>query len=91
MEPTEVWVKLRNSTNDSFKVAINKADDIIDDLKNAIKEKKNLKVQFIYLEDGQEKNSKCSPAARILSHNQVGISVEHPYFFTIEPLPASGT
>ena len=91
MEPTEVWVKLRNSTNDSFKVAINKADDIIDDLKNAIKAKKNVKVQFIYLEDGQEKKSKCSPGARILSHNQVGKSDEHPYFFTIEPPPASGT
>ena len=82
METTKVWVKLRNSTNDSFKVEIKKADDIIDDLKNAIKAKKNVKVQFIYLEDGQEKNSKCSPAALILSHNEVGKSDEHPYFYT---------
>ena len=89
MEPTEVWVKLRNSTKDSFMVAINKADDI-DDLKNAIKAKKNVKVEYVYLEDGEEKYSKCTPDALILSHSQVGNSYEHPFFFTIEP-PASGT
>ncbi len=88
MEPTKVWVKLRNSTKDSFRVAINKADDI-DDLKNAINAKKNVKVQFIYLEDGQEENRKCRAADRILSHNHVGKSDEHPYFFTIEPPPAA--
>ncbi len=81
MEPTKVWVKLRNSTKDSFKVEIKKADDI-DDLKKAIKAEKNVEVQFIYLKDGQEKKSKCSPGARILSHNQVGKSDEHPYFYT---------
>ncbi len=91
METTKVWVKLRNSTNDSFRVEIKNADGaIIDDLKDAIKAKKNVEVQFIYLEDGQEENSTCSPADRILSHNQVGKSIEHPYFFTIKPPPASG-
>ncbi len=88
VEPTKVWVKLKNSTKDSFRVEIKKADDI-DDLKNAINAKKNVKVQFIYLENGEEKKSKCSPADRILSHNQVGKSIEHPYFFTIEPPPAA--
>ncbi len=92
MEATKVWVKLSNSTNDPFRVEIKNADDvIIDDLKNAIRAWANVKVQFIYLEDGQEENRKCRAADRILSHNHVGKSDEHPYFFTIEPPPASGT
>ena len=53
MEPTKVWVKVRNSTNDSFRVAINKPNANIDHLKKAIKAEKNAEVQFIYLEDGQ--------------------------------------
>ncbi len=89
MEPTKVWVKLRNSTNDSFTVAINKPNAYIDHLKNAINAKENVKVECIYLEDGQKETIKCNPRARILSHNQVGKSDEHPYFFTIEPPPAA--
>ncbi len=91
MEPTEVWVKLRNSTKDSFMVEINKPNANIDHLKKAIKAEKNAEVQFIYLEDGQVENRKCRPGDRILSHNRVGKSIEHPYYFTIEPPPASGT
>ncbi len=91
MEPTEVWVKLSNSTDDSFTVAINKPNANINDLKEAIKAKENVKVQFIYIEDGQEENRKCTPGDLILLHNQVGKSYKHPYFFTIKPPPASGT
>ncbi len=91
MEPTKVWVKVRNSTNDSFRVAINNPNANINDLKEAINAEENVEVEFIYLDDGQEENRKCRPADRILSHNRVGKSDEHPYFFTIEPPPASGT
>ncbi len=86
-----VWVKLKNTTKDSFRVEIKKADDaIIDDLKKAIKAEKNVEIECIYLEDGQVETSRCIPADRISSHNQVGKSYQHPYLFTIEPPPASG-
>ncbi len=86
MEPREVWVKLRESTKDSFKVEIHKPNADIDDLKKAIK---NVEVEFIYTEDGKEENSKCEPDALILSHDQAGHSARRPYYYTISP-PASG-
>ncbi len=86
MEPREVWVKLRESTKDSFTVEINKPNADIDDLKKAIK---NVEVEFIYTEDGKEENSKCEPDAPILSHDGPGSSDEQPYYYTISP-PASG-
>ena len=89
MEPHEVWVKLRNSTKDSFTVEINKPNADIDDLKDAIKAETEEKVEFIYTEDGQGKNSKCEPDAPILSHDGPGSSDEQPYYYTISP-PASG-
>ena len=92
MEPPVVWVKLRNSTKDSFMVDINKPNTDIDDLKRAINALKNVKVEYIYSEDGQKEHGKCCPGDLILSHGQAGKSDEHPYFYTIEvpPPPASG-
>ena len=87
MEPREVWVKLRNSTKDPFKVQINKPNPDIDDLKKAIKAEKSVEVEFIYTEDGQEENSKCRADALISSYDQAGHS--GPYYYTISP-PASG-
>ncbi len=89
MEPREVWVKLRESTKDPFKVQINQPNADIDDLKDAIKAEKNVKVEFIYTEDGQGENSKCRPGAPILSHDGPGSNYEQPYYYTISP-PASG-
>ena len=92
MEPPVVWMKLRNSTKDSFMVDINKPNTDIDDLKRAINAKKNVKVEYIYSEeDGHDENSKCRPGDLILSHGQAGKFGKHPYFFTLtEPPPASG-
>ena len=91
MEAPEVWVKLRNSAKDSFKVEINKPNANIDQLKDAINAKKTVEVEYIYSEDGQKENSKCSPDDLILSHGQAGKFGKHPYFYTIEvPPPASG-
>ncbi len=89
MEPREVWVKLRESTKDPFKVQINQPNADIDDLKDAITAKKSVEVEFIYTEDGKEENSKCEPDALILSHDQAGHSARRPYYYTISP-PASG-
>ncbi len=90
MEPPVVWVKLRNSTKDSFMGEINKPNTDIDDLKRAINAKKNVKVEYIYSEDGQKENSKCRPGDLILSHGQAGKFGKQPYFYTIEPPAASG-
>ncbi len=89
MEAPKVWVKLRNSTNDSFKVEINKPNAYIDHLKRAINALENVKVEYIYSEDGHEENSKCSPGDLILSHGQAGKFGNHPYFYTIEEPPAA--
>ncbi len=92
MEPREVWVKLRESTKDSFTVEIHKPNANINDLKKAIKAETEEKVEFIYTEDGKEENSKCRPGAPILtlSHDQeAGHSARRPYYYTISP-PASG-
>ncbi len=92
MEAPEVWMKLRNSTKDSFMVEINKPNANIDQLKDAINALENVNVEYIYSEDGQKENSKCSPGDLILSHGQAGKFGNHPYFYTIEvpPPPASG-
>ena len=72
-------------------VDINKPNTDIDDLKRAINEKKKVNVEYIYSEDGQKENSKCSPGDLILSHGQAGKFGNHPYFYTIEvPSPTSG-
>ncbi len=86
MEPREVWVKLSDSTKDPFTVEIEKPNANINHLKGAIKGLKKVEVEFIYLEDG---NNKCRAGAMVLSHDQVGKSDKHPYYYTIEP-PVSG-
>ena len=70
MEPPVVWVKLRNSTKDSFMVEINKPDANIDDLKRAINAKINVEVE--YSTDGQKENGKMShPVVEIDSVDKI--------------------
>jgi hypothetical protein len=84
---SKVWVKLRRSRADAFKVDI-APDGIIDDLKNAISAKKKVEIEFIYLAEHSEEHgedSKCKASAFISSYGQAGSSEENSYYYTIAP------
>ncbi len=78
MTTSMVWVKLRGSRADAFRVEVGGAN-IIDDLKNAISAKKKVEVEFIYSADRED--SRCDPRASIFSDGIVGAD---PYYYTIE-------
>ena len=78
MTTSMVWVKLRGSTADAFKVKVDEGADL-DDLKKAIKAEKTVEVEFIYSADRED--SRCDPRASIFSD---GIDGADPYYYTIE-------
>ena len=82
MAPKKVWVKLRDSRSEVFKVEVDERADF-DDLKKAIKQRKTVRVASIFTEDYEE-GSKCEPADLISSHGSVG-RADTPFYFTIAP------
>ena len=91
MTTSLVWVKLRGSRADAFRVEVGPSPkDNIDFLKKAIKAETGEKVEFIYTEeyspersDEQNEANKCEPDASITSHDQVGKGAKCPYYYTI--------
>jgi hypothetical protein len=82
MTPKKVWVKLRDSRSEVFKVEVDERADF-DDLKKAIKQRKAVRVASIFTEEYEE-GSKCEPADLISSHGSVG-RADTPFYFTIAP------
>ena len=87
---SNVWVKLRGSRDDAFRVEVG-PNAIIDDLKNAISAKEMVKIEYIYSaeqskehkEEDEKDVSKCRASHKILSHGEAGSSEENPYYYTI--------
>lgn len=56
MAPKRVWVKLRGSERQAFKVDVDEEADF-DDLKKAIKQEKTVEVDLIFTEEDREARS----------------------------------
>jgi hypothetical protein len=91
---SKVWVKLRGSRADAFKVEVDEDADF-DDLKNAISAKKKVEVEFIYSAEHSEEHgedSKCKASSAFISSygQEAGSSEENPYYYTIAPPATRG-
>ncbi len=82
---SKVWVKLRGSNYDAFRVEIAHGA-LIDDLKDAISAKKKVEVEFIYSGDVNGENIvKYDPTSIISTLGQTGSRGDNPYYYTIVP------
>ncbi len=82
---SKVWVKLRGSRDDAFKVEVDEGADI-DDLKNAISAETKVEVKFIYSVEYSEEHeaNSCAPSDLISTHGPAGSSGNHPFYYTTE-------
>jgi hypothetical protein len=80
---SKVWVKLRGSQHQAFKVFVNEGADC-DDVKIAINQRESVRVEFIFTEEDGE-DSLCKPSALVNTHGLAGQNEATPYYYTIAP------
>jgi hypothetical protein len=83
MTSEKVWVQLRGSQHQAFRVDIVQGA-LIDDVKIAINQRESVRVEFIFTEEDGE-GSLCKPSAFVNTHGPAGRDDETPYYYTTSP------